>query len=180
MPPPARHPTLPLLVLASIGAALVHAAVVPAHADWSAAAAFFAALAMFQLCWAVLLLVVPPTQGFLVLGIIVNADTVLLWLAARTIGMPFGPHQGETEAFARTDMLAAVLELAVVGAALWWVRARPAAGPTPRPRHARLTTGATGALVSVIAVVALSGASAHHHPAEGDVHGVHAAAHSGH
>lgn len=151
------------MVFASIGAAVVHAAVVPAHTEWAAAATFFAGLAMFQLCWGLRVLVQPPRRGFLALGIAVNAAAVGLWLGSRTVGMPFGPDRGTAEPFGRTDVLATVLGLAVVGAALWFVRAT-SRGRTPRRlRHFGPATGMTGALVSMVAIVALGGASQHHH-----------------
>lgn len=169
------------MAFTSIGAALVHAAVIAPHSDWQAAAMFFAGLAMFQLCWAVLVLVGPPTRGLLALGVAVNAGTLALWSVSRTIGMPFGPERGEPEAFARTDILCAVLEAAIIGATVWLLRTRTAEPVLLRPRHFRLATGATGALVALVSVIALGGAAEHHHgPAEHSAAAHPADGHAGH
>lgn len=176
MASPVRNLATPVLVFASIGAALIHAAVVPAHAEWPAAAAFFAGLAMFQVCWALLALIQPPRRGFLLLGIAVNVATLALWAGSRTVGMPFGPDRGEIEAFGRTDVLAALLEVAVVAAAWWSVRTGSRQRESRPARHFALATGATGAVVSLVAIVALGGASEHHHHGTGHPAATHLAA----
>ncbi|MBA3742022.1 hypothetical protein [Sporichthya sp.] len=166
-----REPVLALAVFASLGAAIVHAAVAPEHRDWWASVTFFAALATFQIGWALYLLARPASRAILLLGAGVNLATLGTWLVSRTTGMPFGPHQGQAEPATRADILATVLGALVVVAAIGAVR-----GWNPAPRLAlvrpAMATGASGLAVSALSIVALTGVSGHAHPAGGE-HGEH-------
>lgn len=171
-----HHLAIPLMAFASIGVATVHGAVVPEHDDWLPSAAFFAAIAVFQLAWGVFALGRPARPLFLAVGIIVNFAAVALWLVSRTAGMPAGPHQGEAEPFARTDVLAAVLEVLLAGAALWVLSPRSGEVGVRRPPAFVLASGGSGAVVSAVAVIALSGAAGHAHAPMGS----HGEGHDGH
>jgi hypothetical protein len=158
-PTPDRRPIAVLAAAASLGAAAIHAAVVPEHDDWAPSAAFFGALATYQLMWGLTLLLRPVFRGDLLVGAGVNAAAVAVWLQSRTAGLPFGPHQGDPEPFARTDVLASVLGVTIACAALG-MAARPRGLRLPRPRLASATATAS---VAVISAFALSGAAGHAH-----------------
>ncbi|MGE0220545.1 MAG: hypothetical protein AB7S95_32940, partial [Mycolicibacterium sp.] len=77
-----------LAALASLGASVIHFAVVPAHwQEWMPAGLFFAAIALFQLSWARLVLS-RTTTPVLALGILVNLAVIALWSVSRTAGAP--------------------------------------------------------------------------------------------
>lgn len=161
-----HHPVLALAALASLAVGLVHLAVAPEHEAWWPSVVFFVGLGVFQLAWAVACAVRPHSRPLLLLGALVNVAALTTWAVSRTAGMPFGPHQGEAEPMARADLLAAVLGLAVAGAAVataqqWHPLSRIA---TVRPN---LTTAAGGTAIAALAVVAMTGVSGHAHPASG-------------
>lgn len=160
-----RRPIAVLAATASLGAAAIHAAVVPEHDDWAPSASFFGALAAYQLTWAAILLLRPVRPGYLWAGAGVNAVAVAVWLQSRIAGVPFGPHRGEPEPFARTDVLAGVLQITVVAAALaMMLRPRTARmAPTARTPRPRLAIGTATASVAAISAFALSGAAGHAH-----------------
>ena len=115
-----------LAAACSAGAAVVHLAVVPEHAaEYPPAGLFFAALATFQLAWAVWVLW-RPSGGLALVGLGVNAATIGLWLWSRTLGFPFGAEPGVAERIGYPDLLATLLEVVLVAAAglLFWERRR--------------------------------------------------------
>lgn len=141
----------PLAVL-SLGAAAIHFAVMPEHfAEWWAFGLFFATIGWFEALWAVGY-AARPTSRAAVLGLVVNAGTVLLWAASRTTGLPIGPEPWIAEAIGVPDVVATSLEvLLVLGLA--------AALAAPRARHtnARQAIGVMTAVtlgVSVLIAVA--------------------------
>jgi hypothetical protein len=92
---------------------------------------------------------------------------VLVWLTSRTVGPPIGPEAGAAEAAAFVDVLATILEVAIVaGVALLVLRS----GPTSSARGLRVPVG-LAALVVLLAVLttwsvaagATSGGSEHGH-----------------
>lgn len=113
---------------ASLGAGLVHLAVVQEHlAVWWGYGAFFLVLAVVQVGWALAALAArgqAPLRRTVAYG---SLAVVALWVFTRTVGVPAGPDAWTTEEVGRADVLAGVLELAVAGALLWLGRARPAA-----------------------------------------------------
>lgn len=81
---------LPVLIVSSAAAAGVHAALGPMHLrELLAFGIFFMVSAIAQLTWS-LLMVLTPTRGLLVAGVLGNTAILLLWLATRTVGLPFG------------------------------------------------------------------------------------------
>lgn len=161
-----HHPLLALAALASLGVGAVHLAVAPEHRAWWPSVAFFLGLGAFQLAWAIACAVRPHSRPLLLVGALVNVAALTTWAVSRTVGMPFGPHQGEAEPMARADLLAAVLGMAVAGAA---VAAAQQWHPVHRLAMARpaMTTAAGGTAIAAMAVVALTGVSGHAHPATG-------------
>ncbi len=171
LPAARRDPLLALAAFASLGAGVVHAAIAPEHRDWWASAAFFVALAAFQVGWAAFVLLRSAPRPVLLLGAAVNLAALGTWLVSRTTGMPFGPHRGEAEPLARADaiasLLGALVVLGAIGAARGW-------DPLARTAGARagLTTSAGGVAVSALSILALTGVSGHAHAPGGD-HGAH-------
>ena len=169
-----RHLALPLMALTSLAAGFVHAAVVPEHRQWWPSAVFFGTLAVFQLWWGVLAVTLRPVKHLFVgLGVAVNAGSIALWLLSRTVGVPLGPQRGVPEAFSRTDVLAATLELILTVAGLWWMRTGNRR--IHRPTRYWLGTGVAAGVVSAAAFAALAGVAGHGHTPGGtsDEHGGH-------
>lgn len=100
--------------LLSIGAAVVHFAVIAQHFDeWWLTGSFFVGIALFQLAWGLLVLVRPSALAYAA-GAIVNALIVVTWIVSRTSGVPVGPHAGEAETVGVPDTLATAFEIALV------------------------------------------------------------------
>ena len=139
-----------LLAVGLVGAAAIHAAVVPEHlAEWGAAGVFFVILTAAELVVAALLVRRSGPVG-LVATAVVSAGPLALWLWSRTAGMPFGPEPGAAERVGLPDSAACVLEIGSLLVALLLLRhhgrlRRPAASD-----HVRWM-----ALVSVVVVAAL-------------------------
>jgi hypothetical protein len=108
----------PLFVAASacVGAALIHAYVMPEHFRESLLyGAFVAALAAGQVV-AAWLVAVGRSRAVVVAVALGSAAVICLWLATRVVAIPLGPSAGATETFGALDVAASVFELlAVVG-----------------------------------------------------------------
>jgi hypothetical protein len=156
--------------MASAGAAAIHFAMVPAHAEESTLLAVgFAIVAWLQAAFAVGVLV-RPTRGLLLAGAVLNTVAVGAWVWSRLFGLPFGIGGGEIEAVASIDALCAVLEAVVIGAALWTTRSTTSArrgGPAMVA-----AAGLAGLLVigATSAVLAAPSAHEHGHETAGEVH----------
>ena len=135
--------------LASLGAAVVHFAVVPAHwQEWPLSGAFFGVLALLQLIWAQAVLI-RTTAPVLAAGILLNASAILLWALSRTVGAPFGPHAGQAELVQGADLAALLLQIYVVMGAGWiWYR-----GLQGEPVS---TLSSAAVLLTAVGVVALA------------------------
>ena len=135
---------------ASIGAALVHAAVAPQHfSEWWVFGTFFLVLASYQAVWGVLA-IEPMSRLGVNVAILVNLGTAVLWAETRLIGLPFGPDPGEREAVGAADVLTTLMELAAVAAlvASRWYATRSGDRAVRRP-------ALVGALIAVgVAVLA--------------------------
>ncbi len=152
-----------LAAFASLGAAVIHFAVVPAHwQEWPVSGLFFGMVAVFQLVWAAAVLA-RPTTSKLAVGIVANIGVVALWAMSRTAGVPFGPHAGEPEMVQAAGLCALLLEVYVVMGAGWvWYRGRE---PEPIPGLANgFLLAAVGAVITVAATLgAASGLQHNHH-----------------
>ena len=108
----------------SLGAAVIHAIVIPPHLTEAVLyGTFFAALAVGQLAWAVLV-VVRPKGWVLLAGAGGNAAVVALWAVTRTVGIPLGVAAGQREGVGALDATCGLLELGVVACCCWlaWSR----------------------------------------------------------
>ncbi|WP_395308839.1 hypothetical protein V4U86_26580 [Mycobacterium sp. AMU20-3851] len=161
--------------LASLGAAVVHFAVVPAHwREWPLSGVFFAVLALLQLMW-VRAVLVRTTTPILAAGILLNGGAIALWVLSRTAGAPFGPHAGQPEVVQGADLAALMLQIYVVMGAGWiWYRGLQGE-PVSALASAAVLFGAVGVvtLASTVGVVSGQRHGHHHGPADAgtDHHG---------
>ncbi len=151
---PDRDDTLrTLLVAGLVGAAVIHAAVVPEHlTEWSAAGSFFLLLTAAELVIAGCLLFAPRVRvPALLAAAAASAGPLLLWLWSRSSGLPFGPEPGVPEAIGMADIAACVLEMVTLVLAVVLLR---------RVKNARHRSGysrhvAALALISVVVVTVI-------------------------
>jgi hypothetical protein len=149
--------------IASAGAGLIHFAVMPPHwLDWVGSGLFFALIAVFQLMWGFLAWS-RPRAPLMALGIAVNAGSAALWVASRTVGLPFGPHAGVPESVETAGICVLLLECYVVMGASWaWLQDyEPEA--VSRFRSALVMLGANGVIAGTVCVGVASGFQDHHH-----------------
>ncbi len=107
-------PWLQATALASFGAAVVHAAVMPDHFKESVIyGLFFLCASVGQLAFGVLILA-RPSRRLVGAGILGSGLVVVLWLVSRTLGVPIGPNNGAAESFGLLDALASSYEAATV------------------------------------------------------------------
>jgi hypothetical protein len=154
------------LVMGSAGAAAIHFAMIPAHADESTALAVgFAVVAWLQTAFAVAVLV-RPTRALLVAGAVLNLSALSIWAWSRLFGLPFGIGGGGVEAVDAVDALCALLEIAVIAAAVW-----PSGKAAPgRSRPAVLVAGALASVLVVAATSAVLAAPASHDHGNAEAH----------
>jgi hypothetical protein len=150
----ARGHARAVVALLSIGAAVIHFAVVAEHFDeWWLTGTFFLALGVFQLVWALLVLHAPSPPLYLV-GAAANALVVVLWIVSRTSGVPVGPEAGEAEAVALPDSLATAFEIVLVAILLLLLSGRTTA-PTSRLLGRSATSWACAAVLAALTALAL-------------------------
>jgi hypothetical protein len=147
---------------ASLGAGLVHAAVLRDHwSEWAVYGVFFAVVATGQLGWGLAALARDraPFPRWVVAA---NLAVIALWALTRTAGLPFGPDAGRPEGVGAADLGAVALQVVVVAAVA--VGGLGALG-VPRASTTGLLAGlASGALlVAAITTPALAGTSAGQH-----------------
>ncbi|MCH9732400.1 MAG: hypothetical protein K0U84_22505 [Actinomycetia bacterium] len=142
---------------ASLGAALIHVAVLPAHwQEWPPSGVFFALLVVFQFSWAVAT-AVRRRAAVLAVGIVVNLAAIALWVLSRTAGVPFGPHAGEAEVMQAAGVAAVLLEAMIVIGAVWvWIQGRSAVA-VPGTTYGIVLATAGAAIAATIAIGVLSG-----------------------
>lgn len=116
-----NHPSVSaeyaVLVVGSVAAASIHAAMIPAHrqALW-VVPTFFGLVALAQLGWALLMVRGRTTPGWLEAGISLHAGVLMVWLVSRTLGLP--ESLGGRGPVGMWDLVAAAWEIGVVIAAV--------------------------------------------------------------
>ncbi len=121
----------PVVVISSLAAAGVHAAVAPPHLRGGALiGAFFVICAVAQLAWAAVAWQ-RRTPAVLWTGILGNAAVLALWLVSRTAGIP--GIAGGPEPIGPWDLTCAMWEVVIVVGCL---RMRHETAPVERPRGA--------------------------------------------
>ena len=168
--------------IASLGAAVIHFAVIPMHwRDWLPSGYFFAALAVFQLLWA---FVAWSRPGTLVLaaGIAANAGAAALWVMSCVAGLPVGPSAGQPEAAGAAGICVLLLQCYVVMGSMWaWTRQHQAEAVSGFKRAAVLI-GANAVMAGAVAVglVGSLHGQQHHHGGAVEAASDHHASHDAH
>jgi uncharacterized membrane protein YsdA (DUF1294 family) len=113
----------------SIGAGVIHAAVVPEHlAEQWTFGVFFILVAVFQFAWAIVVVLKPSAIVFTT-GALANGAILAVWALSRTIGLPIGPQAWVPEPVSTADVTATLMELLLVVSVLL------ASGPVHRGNH---------------------------------------------
>jgi hypothetical protein len=119
---------VPVVVISSLAAAGVHAAVAPFHlSDSMLVGSFFVACTVAQLTWAALVWQ-RRTPSLMWLGVLGNAAILALWLVSRTVGVP---GLGGPEPVGPWDATCGLWEVVVVVGCLR-LRHAPASDLPPR------------------------------------------------
>ena len=150
-PATARPYVLGGLAALSAGAAAIHFAVTFAHFGvYVPYGVFFLVISWAQLVWPAVLLW-RPSRWWLGLGIAGNAAIVAVYVASRTVGLPFGPDLHHPEPPGALDVVSVILEAALIAgcAALLW---RPSLADRPVHRRGPLATAATVAAFPALVV----------------------------
>jgi len=131
-----------LLTAGLLGAAAIHAAVIPEHlAQWGPAGAFFIALAGAELAAAAALTRTNPQPRVLLAAAAASISPLALWLYSRTTGIPFGPGAGTPEPVGLADLAACALEATTLLIALALLRrTTQLQHQPPTPAHTRWLT----------------------------------------
>jgi hypothetical protein len=110
------------VVVASLAAGAIHAAVVPEHLEefW-VFGLFFIASAVFQIGWAIAAFVA-PSRAVYTIGALANAFLIATWMLSRTAGVPIGPEAWTPESVGTLDVVSTVAEAAIVLGSLIAVR----------------------------------------------------------
>lgn len=144
------------MAVLSTGAAVIHFAVIAQHFDeWWLSGIFFVGVALFQLAWAVAVVLRPSGRLYLA-GAVVNALIVLTWIVSRTTGIPVGPGAGEPEAVGLPDILATAYEVLLVVAALALLARGTASREPLKARGAAIGTWVVAAAVVSLTALALA------------------------
>ena len=158
---------------ASLGAGLIHLAVVREHfAEWWLFGAFFLAIGVLQIGWGMAALALDRAPFSRAVAA-VNAAVVALWVVTRTVGLPVGPERWTPEAVGGADVACAVLEAAVVVLLLAAIRVPGEARPLSVAAGSRLALLGVGALAMAVVTtwgLAATESGEHAHP-----HGEHGA-----
>lgn len=102
----------------SIGAAIIHLAVIEEHlAEYVPFGIAFALLAIFQLAWPLAYLR-RPTRSLALVAVAINLGAVVVWVWSRTLGLPIGPEPGVPEAVGPADVISSLLEIGLALALL--------------------------------------------------------------
>lgn len=150
------HPLVGAAALSSAGAGLVHAAAAGTHSAERVAALLFAVTGALQVAWAFYYLA-RPTRAAAVLGLVLNGSFAAMWLASRTIGLPFPEALAGVEHVTLQDTIAAMLGLAAA------VCAAVAAWRPERVRQHQAGSIVVASVISVAVIVfAIGGVSATH------------------
>jgi hypothetical protein len=151
-----------LLAVLSLGAAAIHFAVAPEHfAEYAPFGLLFTIVAWFQAITAAAL-VYTSRPGRLVAGVAaaVNLGTVLVWALSRTAGLPVGDEPWTPEPVGTADVVAGVLEIALVAGLGLLAMAPASAGPfradTPALRALRIACAAGAILATGYAIASLA------------------------
>jgi hypothetical protein len=174
-PPPSGTATLgdtlrTVAIAASVGAAVIHFALTPAHLDERTRdGVFFLVVAWLQVGAALALVRWRDRREPLLAAAAVNGAVALVWLGSRTIGVPETHHS--TTGF--PDALSGALEVTVVLAAALALAGSTARRSVPRLHPVVVGVGGLALVGLVSASVTPSMAGEDDGPRHGDVAGAH-------
>jgi hypothetical protein len=156
---------------ASLGAGLIHLAVVSEHvSEWWLYGVFFIVLGVVQIGWAVQAMTSGPLP-VRDLFAAMNAAVIGLWLVTRTTGLPIGPEPWQAEAVGTADLVSSGLEAVVVVLLVLTLRRPQVQEPTALTK-VQLRKVIVGALaIAAVTVAALAA----HPPIVGHAHHTHGA-----
>jgi len=142
------------LAFLSVAAALIHFAVIEQHfTEYWLYGAFFVAVGVFELTWALLVLAAPSRLLYWA-SVVVNTLTVAAYIVTRTVGLLVGPSANQTEKIGFGDLTATAFELVlVVGSLLLLIRSW--GGARVRAAAAEAWIGAIALSVSALTVLSL-------------------------
>lgn len=146
----ARPYLLGALASLSAAAAAIHFAVVFEHfGNYLLYGVFFLVVAWAQLIWPAVLLWW-ASRPWLWLGMLGNAAVLAVYVASRTVGLPFGPDVHHPEPVGALDVVSGILEFAlIIGcAALVW---RPSLADRPVRRRRGLAAALLAVPILVVA-----------------------------
>jgi hypothetical protein len=152
-PATARPYLLAGLAALSVGAAAIHFAVIFEHfGEYVLYGVFFLIISWAQIIWPAVLLW-RPSRLWLWLGIAGNAIVLVVYVASRTTGLPFGPDVSKPEQVGALDVVSGILEFALIAgcAALLW---RPSLADRPVRRRGAAATTAALLAVPVLVIAA--------------------------
>lgn len=165
--------------IASLGAAVIHVAVTPMHwRDWMPSGLFFAALAGFQLLWAIAAWR-RPGAVVLAAGIAANAGAAGLWVMSCVMGPPFGPSAGQPEAVGAAGIAVLLLQTYVIMGAVWAWSRKYQPEQVSGVGRALVLMGANTLMAGAVTVGLIASLQGHHHhhsdvaEAQSDHHGAH-------
>ena len=155
--------------IASVGAAVIHVAVIPMHwRDWLPSGVFFVALAAVQLLWAVAAWWRPGPLVFAA-GVGVNAGAAALWIVSCVAGPPVGPAVGQPEPVGAAGISVLLLQSYVVMGALWaWAHSYQPE-EVSRVGRALVLAGANTVIAAAVLVGLAASLGGHHHHHHGAV-----------
>lgn len=132
-------------VFAMAGAGAIHLAAVYDHwNEWRPSGVFMFVAGFVQLIW-IAWVANDVTPRKLIAGAAGNAGFVAVWLATRTIGLPFGPMAGVAEEPHMPDLVATGLEVLFVVAAAGMLIDR-----APRPARRLMALAIAGVALAAI------------------------------
>ncbi len=138
--------TINSAALLTLGAALIHFAVVPEHLqEYLLFGIFFIAVGLAQVALAFRLFTAPSRQ-LLVAALVSTVALVALWVLSRTTGLPIGPEPWKPEDMGVPDIICIVLE--VVSILIFLVLLLPKRRPVVR-RLGRMIAGTIPVVVLV-------------------------------
>jgi hypothetical protein len=156
------------LAAALAGAGLIHVAMAPSHlGDDAVLGAGFLTFGVLQLALAIVVVVRPGRLAWAAAAG-VSAVAIAAWGVSRTVGLPFGAHEGVAEPIAFVDGVAAALGVAALAMAVARI-----VSPAPRAEARALPAFARAAtVVALVATLsAVASPSAREHGGGGDGHG---------
>ena len=152
-----------LLAALSWGAAAVHLAMVPQHAEASFGTGLaFAAAGWFQFAFGVAI-IARPRRWWVRAGIAANVGLIAAWAWSRTVGLPTWTGDGGVEPVSAVDGFCVALEVGLVCAAVVLLIAPNALGNVGSPALVVASSIPIGILVATTAVIASPDAANHTH-----------------